>query len=106
VAVLYNAPLAGGILMAVTLVAGTVGLAAAGIVYGAIAAGLRVKETLLPLLVLPVVAPVVLAATRATEAALGGVAGEGWPWARLLVVFAVIYVAFGVAAFGALLEES
>ena len=54
------------------------GLAAAGTVYGVLAAGLRVRETLLPLLLLPVVAPVLLGATRASEAALGhGDAGDG-----------------------------
>ena len=65
-----------------------------------------IQETLLPLLLLPVVAPVLLAATRASEAALGGSPGDGWPWVRLLAVFAVVYVAFGVVAFGPLLEES
>jgi len=41
-------------------VAGTLGLAGSGVLYGALAAGLRVRETLLPLLVLPVVAPVLV----------------------------------------------
>ena len=71
-------------------------------------AGLRVRETLLPLLLLPVAAPVLLSATRAWEVALGtggGADGAG-PWLRLLFIFAVVYVAFGVVAFGALLEES
>ena len=40
----------------------TVGLASAGVIYGALSAGLRVRETLLPLLVLPILAPVLLAA--------------------------------------------
>ena len=106
VAVLYDAPLRGAVLLLTTAVAATVGLAGAGIVYGVIAAGLRVRDTLLPLLVLPVVAPVLLAATRASEAALTGAPGDGWPWVRLLGVFAVVYVAFGVVAFGPLLEEA
>src|SRR5438309_2113124 len=57
---------------------------------------------------LPVAAPVLLSATRAWEVALGtGGAGDGaGPWLRLLVIFAVVYVAFGVVAFGALLEEA
>ena len=46
----------------------TVGLAAAGVLYGALSAGLRVRETLLPLLVLPVLAPVLLAGSRAWAA--------------------------------------
>jgi heme exporter protein B len=83
-----------------------VGLAAAGTVYGALAAGLRVRETLLPLLLLPVVAPVLLAATRAWEAALAGTPGDGGPWLELLGVFAVVYVTVGVIAFGPLLEDA
>jgi len=106
VVVLYDRALHGPALLVTTCLLATVGLAAAGTVYGALAAGLRVRETLLPLLLLPVVAPVLLAATRASEAALGGTPADGWPWVRLLGVFAVIYVAFGVVAFGPLLEES
>ena len=106
VVVLYDRALHGPALLAVTCLLATAGLAAAGTVYGALAAGLRVRETLLPLLLLPVVAPVLLAATRASEAALSGSPADGWPWVRLLGVFAVIYVAFGVVAFGPLMEES
>ena len=106
VVVLYGSDLDGPVLLAVTCVLATAGLAAAGTVYGVIAAGLRVRETLLPLLVLPVMAPVLLAATRAWEAGLAGVPGEGWSWLRILGVFAVVYIAVGIAAFGALLEDS
>lgn len=84
----------------------TIGLAVAGTVYGALAAGLRVRETLLPLLLLPVAAPVVLGATRAWEAALDGVPADAWPWIQVLAAFAAIYAALGVVAFGPLLEES
>lgn len=106
VVVLYNVHLHGAVMLLLTCVATTVGLAAAGTVYGIIAAGLRVRDTLLPLLVMPVLAPVLLAAARACEAALAGTPTEGWPWVRLLVVFATIYVTFGVVAFGPLLEEA
>jgi heme exporter protein B len=108
VVVLYDVHVDGLGTLAATAGAATLGLAAAGTVYGALAAGLRVRETLLPLLVLPVVAPVLIAATRASEAALTGVAIEVAPadWLRLLAVFAVVYLAFGVAAYGALLEET
>ena len=71
VVVLFGADLRGRGLLLATAVAATVGLAAAGTVYGMMAAGLRVRETLLPLLVLPVVAPVLLGATQAWMAALG-----------------------------------
>ena len=106
VIVLYGVQLRGPVMLLLTCLAATVGLAAAGTVYGIIAAGLRVRDTLLPLLVLPVLAPVLLAAARACEAALAGTPAEGWPWVRLLFVFAIIYLTFGVVAFGPLLEEA
>ena len=106
VVVLYDADLGGPVLLLATCAAATVGLAAAGTVYGVLAAGLRVRETLLPLLLLPVVAPVLLGATRAWEAGMGISVDDGWRWAQLLAVFAVVYVTIGVLAFGSLLEES
>lgn len=106
VVVLYDVQLHGALMLLLTCLAATVGVAAAGTVYGIIAAGLRVRDTLLPLLVLPVLAPVLLAAARACEAALAGTPADGWPWVRLLFVFATIYVTFGVVAFGPLLEEA
>ncbi len=106
VALLYGTDLAGVGLLAATCVTATVGIAAVGCLYGALAVGLRVRETLLPLLLLPVLAPVLIAATRAFEAALGTVGVDGWAWVTLLVVFAVTYTALGLACFGALLEDS
>jgi heme exporter protein B len=93
-----------GLLLASAAVA-TVGLAAAGTVYGMIAAGLRVRETLLPLLILPVVAPVLLAATQCWMAALGLSGADGWRWLSLLACFALVYVVVGVLSFGILVEE-
>lgn len=106
VAVLYSAEIHGIGLLVVTCLAATAGLAASGSLYGVLAAGLRVRETLLPLLLLPVAAPVLIGATRAFEAALSGTTGDGWSWCVLLAIFAVIYTVFGVLAFGPLLEES
>jgi heme exporter protein B len=57
-------------------------------------------------LLLPVLAPVLIAATRAFEDALGEAAVNGWSWLVLLSLTAVVYTAFGALAFGTLLEES
>jgi len=108
--VLYRADLSweGGVLLVTTALAATSGLAAVGTLYGGLSAGAKGRETLLPLLVLPVVAPVLIGATRATESAFGtnGIAvGEGWPWLGLLVVFAVLFSVTGAIAFGSLLDE-
>ena len=107
VVVLYDIDPAGLGILAVTAVAATVGLAAAGTLYGVLATRSRVRETLLPLLLLPVVAPVLIAATRASEAALAGDPLGAVPqWLGLLGAFAVMYVGFGVVAFGPLMEEA
>ena len=106
VAVLYSTPITGWILLLVTALVATVAIAAAGTLYGVVAAGLRVRETLLPLLLLPVLAPVLIGSTRAFEAALGGNPSEGWPWVGLMGVIAVLYVVAGVFGFGPLMEES
>ncbi len=106
VALLYGTSFSGWGLLLATVVVATAGIAAAGTLYGVLAAGLRVRETLLPLLLLPVLAPVLIGSTRAFEAALNGTPSEGWPWIGLMSVFAVLYIVAGVFGFGPLLEES
>lgn len=106
VAVLYTSRIEGWILLGVTSVVATASIAAAGTLYGVLAAGLRVRETLLPLLLLPVLAPVLIGSTRAFEAALNGSPSEGWPWVGLMSIFASLYVVAGIFGFGPLLEES
>jgi heme exporter protein B len=106
VVVLYDVELRGVLILFCTAVAATIGLAATGTVYGVLAGGLRARETLVPLLVLPAVAPVMLGGTRAFEAALDNAPGDAWPWVQLLCAFAVLIVAGGVMAFGPLLEEA
>jgi heme exporter protein B len=82
----------------------TIGLASAGVIYGALSAGLRVRETLLPLLVLPILAPVLLAGSRAWAAALSGSASTGTGWLRILVAFAAVYLVVGIVLYGPLQE--
>ena len=106
VVVLYDVKVTGAAALVLAAMAATTGLAATGSVYGVLAAGLRARETLVPLLVLPFVAPVMLGGTRAFEAALGGVTSEAWPWVELLSIFAVTATTIGVLVFGPLLEES
>ncbi len=98
----------GLVLLVTTLVSATCGLAAVGTLYGGLAAGFKGRETLLPLLTLPAVAPVLIGATRAVEAALGtagAVVSDGWPWVGLLIVFAVAFGVGGSLAFGPLIDE-
>jgi heme exporter protein B len=106
VVVLFQTELSGALLLSATAVVSTAGVAGAGVAYGALSMGLRVRETLLPLLLAPVLAPVVLAATEAWRSALGLSTGSGWPWFGLLSSFTAIYLAGGILSFGALMEET
>ena len=106
VAVLYDTKFLGiPLLFAIALLA-TLGLAGAGAVYGALAARLRSRETLLPLLLLPLLAPVLIAATRGCEVSLEREAMSGWPWAALLGIFALVYLTLGSFLFRPLLEDA
>ena len=106
VTLFYGTTPQGTLLLLATCLAATFGLAAVGCLYGMLAAGMRVRDTLLPLLMLPVVAPVLIAATQAFAAAYAHESGSGWRWFGLLAVFALLYLAIGIFAFETLLEES
>jgi heme exporter protein B len=84
---------------------GTVGFAAVGTLFAAMTAQLRAREVLLPVFLLPLVVPVLLAAVRLTEAAL---AGEPWSgaaaWWQLLLGFDVVFVVAGMLTFEFVLE--
>ncbi len=79
-------------------------LAAVGTLYGAVVAGTDVAGTLLPLLVLPALAPVLIAGEKGTAAVLAG--GGPGRWAIVLAVMAVAYLAVGTLLYGALEEPS
>jgi heme exporter protein B len=90
----------------VTVLLGAVGIAAVGTFYAGVTVRLRAREVMLPLLMLPVLAPLLLGAVKATSAALAGDPfGELGSWLQLLVAFDVIMVVAGAATYGYLLED-
>jgi heme exporter protein B len=89
-----------------TVVLGALGVAAVGTFYAGITVRLRAREVMLPLLMLPVLAPLLLAAVKATAAALAGDPfGELGAWLQLLAAFDVIMLVAGLATYGYLLED-
>ncbi len=102
----YGPELGDPLLLLVIVVTTTLALATAGTLYAALASGMRVRDTLVPLLALPALSPVLLGASVATEAALFGPSSDGWPWAGLLGAFALLYTGAGILAFGRVLEEA
>jgi heme exporter protein B len=106
VAVLFALPLGRGLaVVAAALALGTVGLAAAGSLFGALAVVPRAREALLPLLVMPLVTPVLVAGVKATELAVAGRGGEAGSWLGLLGAFDLVFVAAGTLVFEHLVEE-
>jgi len=105
--VVFDVSIAQRLLLVAVVLFATAGISLAGVLYSAMVAGLRSRDTLVPLLVLPVLAPVLLAATIATRDALFVSAeANGTMWTTMLVVFSLLYLAVGILAFGSLLEES
>lgn len=106
VAFFYGTSFTGFGLLLATCGTATAALASSGIFYGSVVAGLGVRHTLLPLLLLPVLAPVLIAATQAFGVALGDTLTNGWAWCSLLGGMTVLYLAVGVLTYGTLMEAS
>lgn len=107
VGVLFAVDVAGAWLpLLATTVLGAAGVAAVGTFYAGVTVRLRAREVMLPLLMLPVLAPLLLASVKATAAALAGdPLGELGAWLQLLAAFDVVMVVAGAATYGYLLED-
>jgi len=107
VGILFAVDVAGAVVpLLVTIVLGAIGIAAVGTFYAGVTVRLRAREVMLPLLMLPVLAPLLLAAVKATAAAFAGDPfGELGAWLQLLVAFDVVMVVAGAATYGFLLED-
>ena len=79
---------------------GTVGFVTLGTFYAAVASRTRAREVLLPLLLLPMLVPVLIAAAKATGALTSGdVMGDAASWIRLLVAFDLIFLTASLAVY-------
>ena len=85
---------------------GALGFAAIGTLYAGLTVRLRAREVLLPLLLLPVVAPLLLAAVSATASLLAGdPLGELGAWLQLLIGYDLAMLLAGGLTYGLALEE-
>lgn len=91
---------------ALTLLLGTIGFTAVGSLIAAMAVNLRAREMLGPLLMLPVVVPVMIAAVEASGGIIRGEPMEDlYVWLQILVAFNVIYLVISWLVFDKLIEE-
>ncbi len=90
--VLYDAGTTNLLQLLVVILLGTAGLSAPGTLYAAMTAQVKSKQTLLPLLLFPLIVPALLASVKATSLAiLGDPMDQSKSWIALLVAFDLIY---------------
>ena len=89
------------------LLAADVGLAAVGALVSALSAEARARELIVPLLLLPLLVPVIIAGASATEPLLTGAQqpDELGKWLAFLAGYDVVFVLLSVAVFDFLLED-
>lgn len=93
----HGAPRWDGFLLALGL--GTAGLAAVGTLLGALTATVRGREALLPVLLFPLTAPVLLGAVQAAGASLAGTPEQAALWFRVLAAYDTMFLVAGALLF-------
>ena len=87
-------------LLFITVQLGTLGFALVATFYAALTANLRARESLLPVLMFPIVVPILLAAVRASNAIVDpGNLASPKDWLQLLVGFDLVYFVTCTALF-------
>lgn len=104
--VLYDAGTTRLGMLLLVIVLGGAGISAPGTLYAAMTSQLRARQTLLPLLLFPLIVPVLLASVKATSLViLGDPMGQVGSWLGLLVAFNAIYWSLCGLLFGRVVEE-
>jgi heme exporter protein B len=92
--------------LGVVIVLGTVGFATIGTLLSSMTVHTRARETMLPILLLPVSLPIILSAVRASTAILTGAAQKDWiAWPQMLLVADVILLVLAYILFDFVVEE-
>src|SRR3984957_5173982 len=92
-AVMYNLSLAGIVWrLILVLVLGTLGLTVTGTVFSAISAHARMRELLLPLLVLPLLTPLLIAAVESTASLFAEQPALERTWLAFLAGFDIVFL--------------
>lgn len=93
-----------GLVLAILLA--TLGFAAVGTLFSAIAVNTRSREIMLPVLFLPVILPVIIGAVESSAGSIGGSSGVSVArWIGLIAVFDAVYLVICPWLFGLVVEE-
>lgn len=105
VALLYNLPIVQPPLIA-AIVLGTMGFTAIGTLLAALTAQTRARENLLPIVMLPITLPLLIAAVRASNGILNRTPDSQWSaWLGMLAALAVLFIALAFILFEYVIEE-
>lgn len=100
VVLLQLSPDGGTLALILTALLGTLGLAAVGSLFAAMAVNTKTREVILPLLVLPVAVPLLIASVEATTAALGGRdLSSAQPWLLVMAAYDAVFLLVGMTTF-------
>ena len=101
----YNVNLFQPALLGVCILA-SLGFVSTGIFMGSIAVQTKSQEIILPVLLLPVSLPLLIAAVKASSATLDGSAlVEAIPWLNILIVYDLVFIALALMIFDVIVEE-
>ncbi len=103
--VLYGVSPGNFVLLVLATLLATMGLSAIGLLYGALIGESRGGEGLLPLLLLPIALPILVAATKTWQDSLGRHGSVNDPWLKVIALFSLVFLAVGAVLFGVLLED-
>jgi len=88
------------------MVLGTIGLAAVGTLFSAIAVNTRTREVMLPIMHFPVSIPIIIGSVEGTAAVFSGQDWSViWGWLKILVAFDVIFLIVSFLTFEFIIEE-
>jgi heme exporter protein B len=107
-AILFAVDAAGLLPLAAVLVLADLGLATVGALVSSIAVNSRARDLIAPLLLLPLLVPVMIAAAGAAEPLLaaGGPSYEDFgQWTAILALYDLVFIAVGYAVYDFLLED-
>jgi heme exporter protein B len=89
------------------LVLGTIGYVSVGVLFGALTASSRARETMLPILLLPVMVPVFVAGVGLTANVLDGRAFEDFRrWLLILGVYDLVFLTVAYLVFDLIWEDA
>jgi heme exporter protein B len=105
-AVLYNISLAGIVWrLVLVLMLGTIGLTVTGTVFSAVSAHARMRELLLPLLLLPILTPLLIASVESTASLFQELPALDRTWVAFLAGFDIVFLTASWLLCDYLLEE-